>query len=280
MEVRLPVGEVLHLEVLQRLAHRLDAAEQRGDHHRRAELVGHAAVLVRGRAWAGARGGRNAVTSWFIDAHGDVVGRDEREQEHERPGGPRVRARPARGRPASAADACRRARRPRRPRWGGAGPSGSSRVARRAAGSRSAARARPGPRPRGSSRRAGAGRRRPLRWRRGARQVDRDAAPPTASSRWLALGDPLDHVAVLVAGRERHPRVDARRVLAAAPPPSRSAARRTPPSPCGRSPRRLVMLLAIMTWVSATPLGGARRGLLGAAAPPRRSSAPAGRSGG
>ena len=45
VEVRLAVGEVLHLEVLERLVHRLHAAEQRRDHDRGAEL-GRDAVLA------------------------------------------------------------------------------------------------------------------------------------------------------------------------------------------------------------------------------------------
>ena len=44
VEMRFAVGEILDLEVLERLVHRLDAAEQRGHDDDRAELRGDAAV--------------------------------------------------------------------------------------------------------------------------------------------------------------------------------------------------------------------------------------------
>ena len=77
MEVGLTIGEILHLEVLERFVHRLDAAEQRGDDHRGPEL-GWARPSSRKSSLGSLRGGRNAVTSWFTTLTRDVDGRDER----------------------------------------------------------------------------------------------------------------------------------------------------------------------------------------------------------
>jgi hypothetical protein len=45
VEMRLPVGQELHFQVLQRFVHRVDAAEEGGDDHGGTELGRHA-VLV------------------------------------------------------------------------------------------------------------------------------------------------------------------------------------------------------------------------------------------
>ena len=84
LEVGLAVGEVLHLEVLQRLLDRLDAGEERRHHHRRPELVGHASR--RDRAWAASRGGRNAVSSWLTVVTAMSLAGSSARSDHQRPG--------------------------------------------------------------------------------------------------------------------------------------------------------------------------------------------------
>ena len=83
VEVGLAVGQELDLEVLQRLAHGVDAAEEGGDHHRGAEL-GRDAVLVQVELRQRARreeGGDQLIH----DVDGDVVGRDQAQEQHRQP---------------------------------------------------------------------------------------------------------------------------------------------------------------------------------------------------
>ncbi len=94
MEVRLAVGEILDLEVLEGLAYRLDAVEERRDDHRRPELRRHAA------GWAQIQLGEDPRRQERRDelvhhVHRDVVRREQGEQQH---GGPR-RARLRAGQP-------------------------------------------------------------------------------------------------------------------------------------------------------------------------------------
>ena len=90
VQVRLPVGQELDLEVLQRLAHRFHAAEEGGDHHRGAELR-RDAVLV--QVELGQRARREERGDQLVHhVDGDVVGRDEAEQQQREPRRPGRRA--------------------------------------------------------------------------------------------------------------------------------------------------------------------------------------------
>jgi hypothetical protein len=87
VEVRLPVGQVLHLEMLHRLGHRFHAAEQRGHDDERAEIRRHAAVA--GQVELGEQVRREQPGDQPVHhVHRDVVARDQCEEEHHRPGRP------------------------------------------------------------------------------------------------------------------------------------------------------------------------------------------------
>ncbi len=90
MQVGLTVGQILYLDVLERLAHRLDAVEERRDHDRGPELRRHAVlaqVELGERTWGKERG-----DELIHPDHRDVARRDQG-QEQGQPGGAPLRAR-------------------------------------------------------------------------------------------------------------------------------------------------------------------------------------------
>ncbi len=90
VEVGLAVGQELDFEILQRLVHRVHAAEQRRDHHRGAELGRHA-VLV--EVELGERAGREERGHELVDHVDRNVGRRyQAEEQHREPLGARGRA--------------------------------------------------------------------------------------------------------------------------------------------------------------------------------------------
>jgi len=83
VQVRLPVGEELHLEVVQRFAHRRHAPEQGRDDHRGAEL-GRDSVLL--EIELGEDPGREEGADQLIHHRdGDIVGEDEAWEEEQQP---------------------------------------------------------------------------------------------------------------------------------------------------------------------------------------------------
>ncbi len=90
VEVRLPVGQELHLEVVERLPDRVHVREERGDDDRRAELRRNPVLVqVELGQGAGRQEGRDQLVH---DVDRDVVGGDEPEEQDGQPHRPGRRA--------------------------------------------------------------------------------------------------------------------------------------------------------------------------------------------
>ena len=149
VQVRLPVGQELDLEVLQRLAHRVDAGEERGDDDGGAVLGRHA-VLVQVELGQGARREeRGDQLVHHVDR--DVAGQEQTQEHHGDPGRRGPRSRPATA-PPPGPRAWSASTPPTKTTLGGAAPSGRP-TRRSRAGSRWPPPARRGRRRSGSSRR-------------------------------------------------------------------------------------------------------------------------------
>jgi hypothetical protein len=207
VEVRFAVGEELHLERRERFVHRFDVGEERRDHDRRSELGGNAPRVAQVELRQRPRreeGGDELVH----DADGDVARRNQREEEDEGP-------RPSRLRPGKPEE-----RRDRRHGEGEDAPDEDHvrvtqhpAVDRLAHGWPEACRSLELVAPRIHQVVADVRAPRLVRALAGPREIDRSARD-VGFGEPRPLGDPLDGVAVPVACREGHPRMEARRVRA------------------------------------------------------------------